>query len=571
MIKNQQGTFNLIRTRPNCIKDRTEGVLMTTATGSRTLDETTERLLEQVIGKPRVSRSVVVLGTQWGDEGKGSEIDLLTNYVDNVVRYNGGANAGHTIVVDGREIILHVLPSGVLNPNANIILADGVAVQPKDILSEKASLPNDVDLEGRLFIAENANIVTPMHIKDDIDRENAGKGVGSTRNGIRPCYVDRVDRMAVTFGDVLRRPETAKERIQMQIDKYGYTEQTADEVYDALKADVDKLAECIINTSRMINEELEAGRNVLFEAGQGTLLDVYHGSYRNVTSSIPTAGGALVGAGVGPEAIDEVIGVAKLVMTRVGNGPFPSELVDEQKQKDDYMKFVLGKAKLTQEEFDELEPAEQNAVRRKWCGKFKLPKNYQYVVDHMRDVEDLISGKFISKGVKKKLDDILGTEDRETAYNHIMGMYFMKEAGEFGATTGRPRRTGWLDAAELRYAKRINGLTGLAVTKLDCLGDLALVKMVVGYKLGDQEFNELPIEHIEDRNLKPIYETFEGWSAEEVKKARTFEQLPVNAQKYLARVAEVAGVGICSIGVGPDREQTIELYNPITQQTPAYK
>jgi adenylosuccinate synthase len=530
------------------------------------VDRADASLLEQAVMRPRQSRSVIVMGAQWGDEGKGSEIDLLTEYVDAVVRYNGGANAGHTIVVDGKQTILHVLPSGIMNPKAKIILTDGVAVQPKDILSERASLPDDVSLEDRLFIASNANIVTPMHIHEDIRHEKAGKGVGSTRNGMRPCYEDRAGRRAVTFGDVLRNPEVAKSRIQMQMDHWNYTEKTAEEVYETLRKDVNKLAECITDTGRLIDEERRAGKNIMYEAGQGTLLDVYHGTYRNVTSSHTISGGACTSAGAGPTTIDEVVGVAKLVMTRVGDGPFPSELVGEQRQKDEFMEFVLRSEKISMEDFEALEPPKQNATRKRWAKEFKLPEDYQYVVDHMKDVESLLAGKFIAKNIGDKLNTILGTEDREGEYNHILGMYFMKEAGEFGATTGRPRRTGWFDAAALRYAKRINGFTAVALTKLDCLGDLPIVKMVVGYELGKERFDELPMEHIEDQNLKPIYETFAGWSKSEVENARSFADLPENAKIYLTRVAEIAEVGICSIGVGPDREQTIELYNPITDR-----
>ncbi|WP_084075380.1 adenylosuccinate synthase [Demequina sp. NBRC 110052] len=418
---------------------------------------------------------VVIVGAQWGDEGKGKATDVLGSRVDYVVKFNGGNNAGHTVVVGDQKFALHLLPSGILTPGVTPVIGNGVVVDLRVLFGELRQLQERGVDTSKLLISNAAHLITPYaRTLDNVTERFLGKKkIGTTGRGIGPAYADKVNRLGIRVGDLFDE-ELLRDKIEgalapknhMLVKVYNRRAITVDEVADELLGYRDELAPMVADTSLVLNEALARGENVLFEGGQATMLDVDHGTYPFVTSSNATAGGACTGSGVGPTAIDSVIGIVKAYTTRVGEGPFPTELLD------------------------------------KWG-------------DRLRDV-----------------------------------------GHEFGTTTGRPRRCGWYDAVICRYASRVNGLTDLVLTKLDVLTGLDEVPVCVAYEVDGKRYDELPQDQADFAKATPIFETFPGWT-EDISKARTFEELPVNARDYVLALEKISGCRISAIGVGPARDEII--------------
>jgi adenylosuccinate synthase len=427
--------------------------------------------------------NVVIVGAQWGDEGKGKVVDLYTEFADVVVRYGGGANAGHTLVVDGQKIVTHLVPSGVLHGRGKkCVLGDGMVIDPNTLLAEIDELQSKGLLadERDLLVGERAHVILPYHREIDGLREKRKDAIGTTKRGIGPAYEAKMARRGIRVADLLR-PQRLKDLIERNLDELAPTirhlggevpagDKIAEMLEDYLHCG-ERLKKYVGDASRAIHDEIKRGRHVLFEGAQGTLLDVDHGTYPFVTSSSTLAGGACTGAGIGPTMITAVIGIAKAYSTRVGGGPFPTEL-----------------------------------------------------------------------------DDEIGARLRETG-------------AEFGATTGRPRRCGWLDVAALRLAVRLNGLSGLALTKLDVLRGHKKIKVCVGYDLDGEIRDEIPLDVEAVVRAKPIYEELEGWDAD-AREVRDFDDLPAAAQKYVRRVEDLVGIPASLISVGPGRAETIVFKNP---------
>jgi adenylosuccinate synthase len=426
--------------------------------------------------------NLVVVGVQWGDEGKGKIVDLLARDADVVVRFQGGSNAGHTVEVDGERFILHLIPSGVLNSGTKCVIAAGVVVDPDVLVEEISQLKERGYLQDDqgLMVSDRAQVVLPYHKKIDLLREEQlGRNrIGTTGRGIGPAYEDRVGRRGILFCEFV---DPAQFRQQLEaclpyVNSYLKAVFNArpydlEELYQPLAEKASQLEKFSGDTSLLLDQEIKKGRNILFEGAQGTLLDVNHGSYPFVTSSSTVAGGALAGAGVGPTKISRVIGVSKAYTTRVGGGPFPTE----------------------------------------------------------------ISGP-------------LQDELRERGQ-------------EYGATTGRPRRCGWLDAVVGRYAARVNGLNSLAITKLDVLSGLDKVKICQAYNYRGRILTEFPANRRLLLDCQPVYEEMEGWK-EEISEARSVADLPAAARNYLDRLEEIFEVKIGLISVGCERQRTIVVENP---------
>jgi adenylosuccinate synthase len=431
--------------------------------------------------------NVVVVGAQWGDEGKGKVVDLLTHHAEVVVRFQGGNNAGHTLVVEGEKTVLHLIPSGILHEGKVCVIGNGVVIDPAvlvreiEALKKKGLLQND----AQLLISANAHVIFPWHKLLDSMREKARSGgaIGTTGRGIGPAYEDKVARRGIRVRDLLdveRLNGRVSERLPTALEELHELARKAKVLTPALETQQivaeyaglgERLAPHVTDVSLYLFERIKKGARILFEGAQGTLLDVDHGTYPYVTSSNCAAGFAAVGSGLGPTCIDKVMGITKAYTTRVGGGPFPTELTDE-----------LG--------------------------------------ERLRRVGD-----------------------------------------EFGATTGRPRRCGWLDAVVLRYAARVNGLWGLALTKLDVLSGLDELKICTGYELDGNQVTELPGDHEALGRVRPIYETLPGWK-EKLSSARQVSDLPLNAQNYIRRVEALCGVPVVCVSVGADRGETILLENP---------
>ncbi len=427
--------------------------------------------------------NVVVVGAQWGDEGKGKVVDLLTEFADVVVRYQGGANAGHTLVVNGVTTILHHIPSGVLHAGKSSVLGNGMVVNPPELVREIEALRGRGFLQGtnELFVSGSAHVILPYHTAIDGAREDraaAGGGkIGTTRRGIGPAYEDKIGRRGIRMTELLEpaRFEELVERVLPEKNALlaflGGTPVRFADFRDEYRSAAAALAPFVKDTSRLLAREAARGRNLLFEGAQGTLLDVDHGTYPYVTSSTTVAAGAASGAGLGPRVLDRIIGISKAYTTRVGEGPFPTE-----------------------------EPGE-------------------------------------------------------------LGETIRREGKEYGATTGRPRRCGWLDAAGLRTARRLNGLTGLAVTKLDVLGGHKKLKICIGYRRGSEKTDELPNDLSKRAGWTPEYEELDGW-AESVREVREFDDLPRNARRYIARVEDLTELPVVLVSIGPARGETIVRRNP---------
>jgi len=425
--------------------------------------------------------AIVVVGAQWGDEGKGRVVDGLAPQAHVVARYNGGDNAGHTVVAEGHTLRLHLIPSAVLHPRVTCLIGGGVVVNPARLveeLDELAKLGVDVGPE-RIKLAANAHIILPTHRALDGAREatRGREAIGTTRRGIGPTYADKAARAGLRAG-MMTDPEGFADRVTALVqahnrllqDHFGLEPVPVEETAAAYCAYAERLKAHLVDGSALVAETLEAGRTLLCEGAQGTLLDLDHGTYPFVTSSSTVAGGALTGLGFGPREVARVIGVAKAYTTRVGSGPFPTELLDE------------------------------------------------------------------------------------------VGQRIREVGGEYGTTTGRPRRCGWLDLTILRYAAQVNGLTELALTKLDVLTGIDPLRVAVAYERDGQRTDRFPAEFgVEElARWRPVYEELPGWE-QDLTNARRWEDLPPAAQNYISFVEEAVGVPITLIGVGPDREQTIWL------------
>jgi adenylosuccinate synthase len=428
--------------------------------------------------------AVVIVGAQWGDEGKGKIVDLFTERADWVVRYAGGPNAGHTLVVGSDKFVVRLLPSGILHEETKCVLGQCMVIDPAVLLGEIDNLMERGrgNLDQRLIISDRAHLILPYHITIDCLREakaSESNAIGTTKKGIGPTYEDKARRTGIRTGD-LRRPEKLGEKLALAIEAWapiitalGGEVPTVESILAPLLKQAERIVPLLSSASVLVDKALRDGAHVLFEGAQGTLLDIDHGTYPFVTSSSAVSGGAAIGAGIGPNRIRNVVGITKAYTTRVGGGPFPTELDDS------------------------------NGV-------------------HMREA-----------------------------------------GGEFGSVTGRPRRTGWLDLPALRYAARVDGIDGWAITKLDVLTGLPKLQVCVAYDTPNGRTEEFPIDDIDEPGrVTPIYEEKPGWT-ENLSGARRLDALPKAARAYLDFITEHTGISPYIVSVGPRRDETIVLYNPL--------
>jgi adenylosuccinate synthase len=421
--------------------------------------------------------AIVLVGAQWGDEGKGKATDLLGDRVDFVVRYQGGNNAGHTVVIGEESYALHLLPSGVLSPRVTPVIGNGVVIDPEVLLAEIDGLAERGVFCDRLLISADAHLIMPHHRALDrvTERYLGSARIGTTGRGIGPAYADKVARTGIRVQDlfdpgILRQKLDLVLREKNQVLAKVYNRRGIDA--DAVAAEYvgygEKLRRYVADTSAVLNRALDEDKPVLLEGAQATLLDVDHGTYPFVTSSSPTAGGACAGSGIGPTRITTVVGVVKAYTTRVGAGPFPTELAGDQ------------------------------------------------------------------------------------------GEWLRKAGGEYGVTTGRPRRCGWFDAVIARYAARVNGVTDFFVTKLDVLSGLEQVPVCVAYDVAGTRHTEMPMTQTEFHHAVPVYEFFDGWW-EDLSEVREFGELPRNAREYVRALEAMIGAPVAAVGTGPRRDQTLQL------------
>jgi len=418
--------------------------------------------------------AVVVVGSQWGDEGKGKVTDFLARKADLIVRYQGGSNAGHTVVNGDKKFMLHLIPSGILYPDKVCVIGNGVVLDLELLLEEIDRLEKQGVDTSNLRISSRAHILMPYHKRLDELQELGCRQLGTTKRGIGPAYADKIERVGFRMIDALdpdfpsRFEAVVREKNRVFETVYGDPGYDYEELLNRVQGCMDRLRKYVVDTSILVNNAINEGKRVLLEGAQGTLLDIDHGTYPYVTSSHPTAGGACVGAGVGPTRIARVLGVVKAYTTRVGEGPFPTELTDE------------------------------------------------------------------------------------------VGDYIRARGAEFGTTTGRPRRCGWLDAVILRYATRLNGLTDLAVTKLDVLDDFDRIKICVAYRYKGKIIEEFPESLRVLKDCEPVYVEVEGWKCS-LEGCKTYEDLPLKAQRYIEKISELTGVPVCLVAVGPKRQQTVVI------------
>jgi adenylosuccinate synthase len=428
-----------------------------------------------------MGKNVVVIGSQWGDEGKGKVVDLLTDKADAVVRFQGGHNAGHTLVIDGKQTVLHLIPSGILRDNVRCLIGNGVVLSPEALLEELEMLDKGgVDAKPRMGISESCPVILPYHIALDHAREVARgkKAIGTTGRGIGPCYEDKISRRGIRLGEMFDAPHLA-ERLREVMDYHNFAlkqffkqdELDVQMVLDQALAHAEVLKPMVEDVPGTLHNLRKTGKNIMFEGAQGALLDIDHGTYPYVTSSNTTAGGACTGSGVGPREIDYVLGIVKAYTTRVGAGPFPTELFDED-------------------------------------------------------------------------GDHLGTKGHE-----------------FGATTGRKRRCGWLDTVALRRSLQINSVTGMCITKLDVMDGMDTIKICTGYRLDGREIDTPPVGADRFEQCEPVFVEMPGWKASTVG-AKSYDDLPKGAQDYLRMVEELCECPIDIISTGPDRAETIVLRHP---------
>jgi len=434
-------------------------------------------------------RNVVVIGTQWGDEGKGKVVDWLTDHAQGVVRFQGGHNAGHTLIIGGKKTILRLIPSGIMHKEVTCYIGNGVVLSPEALFKEIEELESaGLNVCGRLRISEACTLILPYHVAIDQAREarRGASKIGTTGRGIGPAYEDKVGRRALRVQDLFD-PKAFAERLRENLDYHNFvlTQYLGapavdfQETLDKMLSYAERLRPMIADVSQELYAVNREGKKLLFEGAQGTLLDIDHGTYPFVTSSNCVAGAASAGAGVGPQQLHYVLGITKAYCTRVGAGPFPSELYDADN------------------------PARQEAI----------------------------------------------------------GLQLATVGKEFGSVTGRPRRTGWMDAAALKRSIQINGVTGLCMTKLDVLDGLETVRLCVGYKIDGKAIDILPRGAVDVARCEPVYEDFPGWTQSTVGVTK-WDQLPVEAQNYLKRIEEVSGIPIDMVSTGPDRDETILLRHP---------
>ena len=420
----------------------------------------------------------VVVGAQWGDEGKAKIVDFLTEEADVVIRFQGGANAGHTVEVGDQKFIFHLIPAGIMHPGKQCVIGNGVVLDPAQLLNEIEEIRSKgFDIDGRLWVAENAQVVLPYHkVLDQLKEKAAGKAaIGTTGRGIGPAYYDKVNRNGIRVGDLLEET-SLRQRLEGTVSAHNLTIQklfggeplSAEKIFEEYR-DLGRLIKpYVADTVAIVNKALKQGKRLIFEGAQGTVLDVDHGTYPYVTSSNTVAAAACIGSGVGPTAIHQVIGVVKAYTTRVGNGPFPTEITGP-----------------------------------------------------------------------------IGQELRRIGH-------------EYGATTGRERRCGWFDAVLVRRAAMVNGLTHLAITKMDVMDTFDSIEVCTAYEINGKRMDQFPSQISILEKVKPIYETWPGWKSE-TKNVKTWKDLPWKAQKYLGRITELLEIPIGLISLGPKRHQTIQL------------
>jgi adenylosuccinate synthase len=423
--------------------------------------------------------AIVIVGAQWGDEGKGKATDVLGSRVDYVVKFNGGNNAGHTVVIGDEKYALHLLPSGILTPGCVPVIGNGVVVDLPVLFEEIDALETRGVDTSRLVVSANAHVIAEYHRTLDkvAERFLGSSRIGTTGRGIGPTYADKMNRIGVRVQDIFDE-KILRQKIEGALDiknqlltkVYNRRAISVDEILDELLSRRDRLRPMVADTGLLLSDALDRDETVLLEAGQATLLDVDHGTYPFVTSSSATAGGACTGSGIPPTRIERVIGIAKAYTTRVGEGPFPTELLDD-------------------------------------------------------------SGEFLRK-----------------------------TGAEYGTTTGRPRRCGWFDAVIARYAARVNGVTDFVLTKLDVLTGLEKVPVCVAYDVDGTRHDEMPVNQTDFHHAKPVYEEFPGWW-EDISSARTLDDLPANARRYVQAVEAMSGAKISTIGVGPGRDESVVVHD----------
>jgi adenylosuccinate synthase len=418
----------------------------------------------------------IIVGAQWGDEGKGKVVDMLSERADIVARYQGGANAGHTVCIGDKQYILHLIPSGMFHENITCVIGNGVVIDPVALMSEIAQLQKaGVSITGRLLVSHNAHLIMPYHKQLDSIREQTSDRIGTTGRGIGPAYIDKAMRTGIRIVDLLDRDELARklttninEKNQILTKIYGESKLDIEAIIAEYEDFDEKIDEYITDTSVYLNNALAGGKRVIAEGAQGALLDVDHGTYPYVTSSNPTSGGACTGLGIPPTAINDIVGVVKAYSTRVGNGPFPTELKDE-------------------------------------------------------------------------------TGERLRTLGH-----------EFGATTGRPRRCGWFDAVALKYSAMVNGITRIAITKLDVLDKFDEINVCVGYEVSGKRLRSFPTDAKTLERVRPVYETLPGWQSD-TGGATSPGDLPRNARDYVETLGRITGTHVWLVSVGPRRDQTVTL------------
>ncbi len=431
--------------------------------------------------------NVVVVGTQWGDEGKGKIVDLLTHHADYVVRFQGGNNAGHTLVVEGKKYVFHLIPSGILYEDKQCLIGNGVVLDPGVLLSEM----DELNTQGlpvtpeRFTVSENAHLIMPYHCALDGASEASkkdGAKIGTTGRGIGPCYGDKILRSGIKCGDLLdtdlfkaKLAENVAEKSEVMTKLYGGTPFNYEDIYSQYMEFAERLGPYMGNVSMKLDEGRKAGKHILFEGAQGTQLDIDHGTYPFVTSSNVVAGNACTGSGFGPAHIDAVVGILKAYTTRVGEGPFPTELFDD------------------------------------------------------------------------------------------VGAGMQQRGGEVGATTGRTRRCGWLDGVVAKDAARLNGITGLAITKLDVLSGMDKLQIANAYELDGTKYNAMPGNIKKAQAVKPVYEEIPGWQ-EDITAVRSADDLPQATRDYVKRIEDLTETPAMLLSVGPDRAETMLLDNPFEKK-----
>ena len=422
--------------------------------------------------------SQVVVGTQWGDEGKGKIVDVLAEKADLIVRFQGGNNAGHTVVVNGKKHVLHLLPSGVLHEDALCIIGPGVVCNPFVLLEEMETLEKGGLSTDHIIISDRAQMLMPYHVvQDGLEEEANGNKIGTTKRGIGPCYADKYARTGIRFHEFIdfenfkvRLKECLTFKNKLFTAVYGAEAMDYDKMVEDFKAIHSRIVPMIKETTHMVNEAINRDKRVLFEGAQAAMLDINYGTYPFVTSSSPTSAGVTVGAGVAPSKISTVVGVVKAYSTRVGEGPFVTELLDEQ------------------------------------------------------------------------------------------GEWIRTQGGEYGATTGRPRRCGWLDLLVVKHANMMNGLTDIVITKIDVLTGLETIKACIGYEIDGKVYDYIPSDQADVAKAKPVYKEFPGWK-EDISKMATYDELPQAAKDYLAFIEDFAQVRISMVSVGPDRVNNIYIHD----------